>query len=984
MSLRTHRSEGSNRRLLSFLMGGILSVCPALAFSAAPSRPQPPSLESCRERFASQPEGRDAAMCFYQCAQVTSARDAIVRELTALMERHPDHGWLPLVLGHVGMLSSGKEAEGPYRRAAQTFRRLQDAEGEVLAAINLRAILLAQGRTEEAWDWTRRVVEVASASGRPELHARALIVEASQLYQVALDLGRAFRVLKRAESLVFPDGAEGLKKQYLSVMSTVSERLGRLEEASDVNARLVELTRSTGDLLLEAHARFTLANVALRRLERDHVPADRARALELARQAMAAAERAGNPTLVARAVRLTADLLGDTPEEHREADALLERCMALAESLDSDERRLACLWTRAERRAGVDPAGAIQDSEASLRLASEGNDPLFLALALRGRGTVAYRTQPLPQALAHAERALDALESLRQTQSDAFSQAELFATWARDYHRLAGWTLEAGGATGKPATLPFREAVSRAFAVSERLRARTLLDALVAFRARADSGDTPERRAQRSEVQSRLVAVQRQLLDPSLASAGREAALNELQELERRERDLRPAPRHGVREFASLASVENGLREDEALLVFLVGDDEDLSGTSAGGAWLFVVTRGRTHVHRIPERTRLAAAATLFSGLVERRDDSERGAAVALHAQLLGPALAGLPPTVRRLLLVPDGPLHDLPFAALRERRDGPPLVARYELALVPSASLWRHWHGEAPFTPVGEALVLADPEWGLGHGVSRPAARSRAGIFDEAAQLGALPEARREGLGVERELRDTRVVPRLLVGTEASERALKSADLSLVRVLHMAAHAVVDAESPERSALVLAPGAEDEDGILQPREIIRLRLDGALVVLSACRSASGAVLPGEGVLSLARAFFEAGSSAVVASLWPLRDAEAADLVEHFYRHLATGLSVSAALRAAQLEAIDAGLPPAAWAGLVVLGDAALVAAAPREDGAPMLSGLAGALVIAAALLGLLALRRWGRSSSERSKPVRRAGDARGLRFRGR
>ncbi|NVI98588.1 CHAT domain-containing protein [Myxococcus sp. AM009] len=969
MSLRTHRSERSNRRLLTFLLGAILSVCPGLASSAAPGPPQPPLLESCRERFAARPEGREAAMCFYQCAQVASARDAVVRELTSLVERHPDHGWLSLVLGHVGMLSSSKAAEGPYLRAAQTFRRLQDAEGEVLAAINLRAILLAQGRTQESWDWTRRVVEVASASGRPALHARALIVEASQLYEVALDLGRAFRVLKRAEPLVFPDGAEGLKKQYLSVMSTVSERLGQLEEASDVNARLVELTRSTGDLFLEAHARFSLANVALRRLERDHVPADRTRALALARQALAAAERAGNPTLEARAVRLTADLLGGTPEERREADALLERCMALAESLDSNERRLACLWTRAERRADVDPAGAIQDSEASLRLASGGDDPLFLALALRGRGTVAYRTQPLPQALAHAERALDALESLRQTPTDASSQAELFATWARDYQRLAGWTLEAGGATGKPATLPFREAVSRAFAVSERLRARTLLDALVASRALADSGDTPERRAQRSEVQSRLVAVQRQLLDPSLASDGREAALKELQELERRERDLRPAPRHGAREFASLAAVEQGLAEDEALLVFLVGDDEDLTGTSAGGAWLFVATRGGTHVHRIPERTRLAAAATLFSGLIERRDGSERGAAVALHAQLLGPALAGLPPTVRRLLLVPDGPLHDLPFAALRERRDGPPLVARYELALVPSASLWRHWHGESPFRPVGEALVLADPEWVLGQGVSRSAARVRTGIFEEAARLGALPEARREGLGVAKELRDTHVVPRLLVGTEASERALKRADLSRVRVLHLAAHAVVDAEAPERSALVLNPGADDEDGILQPREITQLRLDGALVVLSACRSASGAVLPGEGVLSLARAFFEAGSSAVVASLWPLRDEEAADLVEDFYRHLATGLSVSAALRAAQLEAIDAGLPPAAWAGLVVLGDAALVAAMPREEGAPM-AGLAGALVIAAALLMLLALWRWGRSGSARSKPL--------------
>ncbi|WP_426750300.1 CHAT domain-containing protein [Myxococcus sp. Y35] len=945
----------------------MLVVCPVSALGGAPGHPRSPTLVECRERFAARPEGRETAMCFFQCAQVASARDAVQRELAALEERHPDHGWLPLVLGHVKHLTDSRAAEGPYLRAAQTFRRVQDAEGEVLAGINLRVILLAQRRTEEAREWTQRVVEVASASGRPDLHARALIVQAGQHYEVELDLGRAFRVLKRAEALVFPDGADGLKKQYLTVLSTVSQRLGRLEEALDANHRLVSLAERTGDIFLEAQVRFTLADIATRRLERDHMPGDRAQALGLARQALAAAERSGSPTLEAWAVRLMADLLGDTPEERREADALLERCMALAEVLDSNERRLTCLWTRAERRAGVEPAGALQDSAASLRLASEAKDPMLLALALRGRATVAYRTQPLPEALDHAERALDALEALRQTQSDASSQAELFATWARDYHRLAGWTLEAGGATGGPASLPPRAALARAFAVSERLRARTLLDALLASHALADAEDTPERRTQRGAVQAQLVAVQRRLLDPSLVGAGREDTLKELQELERRERDLRPVPRHGAPEFASLEAVEQGLGEDEALLAFLVGDDEDHSGTSVGGAWVLVVTRAGTQAHQIPERTRLVAAATLFSGLVERRDGSELGAAVALHAQLLGPALAGLPPTVRRLLLVPDGPLHDLPFAALRERRDGPPLVARYELALVPSASLWRHWRGQAPHAPGGEALVLADPEWTSRQGMSRPSARSRAGIFAEAAQLGALPEARREGLGVEEALRDTHVIPRLWVGTEASEHALKRADLSRVRVLHLAAHAVVDAEAPERSALVLAPGTEDEDGILQPREISQLRLMGSLVVLSACRSASGAVLPGEGVLSLSRAFFEAGSRAVVASLWPLRDDEAADLMERFYLHLSKGLSTSAALRAAQLEAINEGLPPAAWAGLVVLGDAALVTTAPREDGAS-LPGAAGALAVIAVLLVLMGLgfgayRAWGRGA---------------------
>lgn len=932
----------------------LAEVCPSPALASEAARPQAPTLVECRERFLAHPEARESAMCFYQCAQAPPARDTVQRELTALVERHPDHGWLALVLGHVEHLTDRKAAEAPYQRAAMTFRRLQDAEGEVLAGMNLRVILLAQGRTQEAAEWTRRVVEVASASGRPELHARALIVEASQLYEVEQDLGRAFRVLKRAEALVFPDGGEGLKKQYLGVMSTVSERLGRLEEAADVNLRLAELARSTRDLFLEGHARYMLASLATRRLERDPTPGGREHALALARQALAAAENTGNQTQVTRALRITVAMLGNTPEERREADELLQRCMSLAELLGSNERRLACLSTRAVRRVDMDPAGAIQDADAALRLAVEGKDPLYLAWALRGRGTVAYRTQPLPEALRHAERALDAAEALRETQSDAPSQAELLATWVGDYHRLAGWTLEAGGATGQGATLPMREALTRAFAVSERLRARTLLDALVASRALASSEDTPERRAERGEVQRRLVAVQRRLLDASLEEGGRETALKELQELERHERDLRPAPRHGAPEFASLEAVEQGLGEDEALLAFLVGDDVDVSGTSAGGAWVLAVTRSGTQVHRLPERTRLVAAATLFSGLVERRDDSELGAAAALHAQLLGPALAGLPPTVRRLLLVPDGPLHDLPFAALRERPDGPPLVARYELALVPSASLWRHWRQAPARAPGGEALVLADPDRALRQPLARAAARERTGVFTEAARLGALPEARREGHEVEDVLRGTHTPARLHVGTDASEHALKSTDLSSVRVLHLAAHAVVDAEAPERSALVLAPGSEEEDGILQPREIAELHLKGALVVLSACRSASGTVLPGEGVLSLARAFFEAGAHAVVASLWPLRDDEAAALVERFYRHLATGAGTSAALRAAQLEAMEDGLPPAAWAGLVVLGDASLVATTPLERGGMTTGALALTTTAFLVLIGLV------------------------------
>src|SRR5262249_55021015 len=175
------------------------------------------------------------------------------------------------------------------------------------------------------------------------------------------------------------------------------------------------------------------------------------------------------------------------------------------------------------------------------------------------------------------------------------------------------------------------------------------------------------------------------------------------------------------------------------------------------------------------------------------------------------------------------------------------------------------------------------------------------------------------------------------------------------------AAHAVADDERPERSSVLLAPGSPAEDGLLQVREIADLPLGGRIVVLSACRSAGGSLLRGEGVLSLAPAFFQARAPAVVGSLWPLRDDEGERLFGAFYRHLAGGVSLGTALQAAQREAIAAGQPPAAWSGLVVIGDGDIV---PFPGGAP--ASPPPLVVIAIGVAVLLLVAGWARSRAAR------------------
>jgi CHAT domain-containing protein len=278
----------------------------------------------------------------------------------------------------------------------------------------------------------------------------------------------------------------------------------------------------------------------------------------------------------------------------------------------------------------------------------------------------------------------------------------------------------------------------------------------------------------------------------------------------------------------------------------------------------------------------------------------------------MAPALQFLGPGVRRLVVVPDGVLHQLPFDALRASAHDEPLATRYEMVSVPSASVWRTWRrGPAASRP--GVLALADPSLATR---ARGEASSRNATLAAGLQLGPLPYARREARAIAGHLAAVDVIE----GDAATERALKTRNLQPYGLIHFAAHAVADDARPERSAVLLAPGSADEDGLLQAREIEALDLEGRVVVLSACQTAAGIVQSGEGVLSLARAFFAAGARAVVGSRWPIRDDDAAAFFESFYRHLAMRLPTAAALQRAKIEAIRAGRPPAAWAGLVLLG----------------------------------------------------------------
>jgi hypothetical protein len=900
------------------IMGRLNAPCLGWILGALLSPAAPPAFASCEELLASPASAADGYACLW-----TLARQGRADEAARRLEGHLADPRARLVLARIET-DRGHDAEKLYREAVQGFVRAADAPGEALAHLGLAAFLVRRGRFADAEAAVAEAERIAQRAGDRVLGARVRNQRA-WLAQQKGDLTGAWRLFKEVEAEAIPGGPPDLQAVCLSGLAAVAHDTNQLQASMAYLRRQAEVSHRLGDYYDEARARGNLVITAFGLAGAGQMePAE----LEpLAQEALSASIAAANPGSEARAHLYLGDLKsGLEAREHYRRGLERGRQVASLTSIVLCLRGLALSLVEAEPR---DVPQALRLMEEAERLARP--SPTYFAFVRAARARLSALTGPPPRADADALRALDAAEAIRDRQDEDVARARAFSGWTFVYYRLVGHLLSA------PA--PSSADLELAFSVGERMRARVLLDELDAAQAVAGLAPSGAARNRRSEVLKALAAVQRRLLDPALGRADRDAGLAELEKLEREESALRAEMARADPAFGalraprlpSLAELQGLLAEDEALLSFLVASRHDPDHrTTEGGSWLWVVTRRGVRVHRLPDREALRPLVSIFLGLIERRDGSDAASAPRLHRELLASALDGLPPATRRLVVVADGPLHRLPFGALRATPQAPPLAARYVISHAPSATLWARWRSRAPALRA-DVLVLADPP----------------------QHLGPLPHARGEARAIIRHLGVHAIVR---TGAAASEPFLKTEDLARFGVLHIAAHAVLDEDRPERSAVLLAPGGTVEDGLLQPREIVGLGLSDPVVFLSACRSAGGVVVDGEGPLSLARAFFQAGARAVVASLWPVRDDESEELVGRFYRYAAEGRGVGEALAGAQRDGIQAGAPAAAWAGVVALGDAEARLGRPADPPSAAGGRWGGALRIALPLTALIVL----------------------------
>lgn len=793
-----------------------------------------------------------------------------------------------------------------YQEALTVWRRIGDRAGEAKALNNLGFLHAGLGEPQRALAAYEQALTVFRDTGNRVWEARVLH-NLGGAYRALGDLRRARVLLEEALALRRATESRGSEAQTLSVLGRTLHAAGDYAAAEGFQRQAVALLRALDDSRGQAEALRGLA-----RTLRD--AGDLAGAHDALDQAAAAIDLEDHPRELAR--------------------LLVERGLTRLASGDAE-------------------AAAADLAAAALRKRAE-RDPWGEAEALAGLATAERRRGRLRVAESHLAASVETIEASRLRVPGPDLKATFLGRWRDVYEEWIDVLMTLHAAE------PAAGFDLQALAASERARARSLLDLLAALDADLERRLDPALRERRLALRRRVAAKAERLQavvgkgeDAAVAAAEREIyeAVAALETLEAEVRLADPA----------LAALEAPPTADAAAVAAALAPDELLVEVALGAerSFLWTVGRGRVESFVLPGRAEVEAAARRVHEAASAPGGSASAegvaAAEALSAWLLPPGR--VPEGVRRLLLVPDGALHYLPFALLPAAPAVPGgrperLVDRYDVVTLPSASTLALAGRRDRPAVTGRLAALADPVFDVrdhrvgAEGGGEASAVGRGGTAVIAPGDGgnplSLPRLRHSRREVET---IAALVPAkvalVATGFAADRELVLSGELAAYQVLHFATHGILDDEHPELSGLVLSQvdaAGRPQDGFVRLRDVYGLDLGAGLVVLSGCRTALGREIRGEGLVGLTRGFLYAGVEQVLASLWRVDDRVTAELMERFYRALwIDRLSPAAALARAQRQI--AGDPrwsdPYFWSAFVLQESSRHPAAPAAAGGAP-------------------------------------------------
>lgn len=812
--------------------------------------------------------------------QRDSARAALARAML-LASGHPDReGWTRVALGQLlereGKLDSALvEARRAIRLARSTGdRQLQAGAHDLLGTLHS-----LRGRYRESLAADSTALALHRAEGAPPRKIAQSLNEVGIGYR---HLGRytdAVRAYEEALGI-----ARGLENPVLIAM--LSYNLSNIRAATDDLDEAMRLLKEslryseqlqhpqgmgmTGNALGDLYRRTGNLRAARHHLEQG---------LEINRRSGFAYGE-----LVARVHLGELETAERRPEAAR---AVLDSAVSIADASGFGRERVDARVALARvALLRTDPRQALRWAESAVQIADSLGDPEAQFEALEARGAALEAAGRAGAAGAYLQ-AIDLLESWR----GRLALGDLRMGIAEPRHQAY---------EGAIRVLLRQQRPQEALEVAERARARLLLELM----AERDAREAPASRGVelRQRLRERFAALERARPEEKPAVEREVARLTEALEALEAEARRQDRARGAVRypEPASLPDIRAGLAfSGRAVLAYFWGDQ---------GVYGWWITENSLHAARLGSADSLAALVGFLRRAVEHPSHGVDWTAPARRAYRA--LVAPLDPTpAGEIVVLPSGPLAHLPFEVLIPEAAAGPWGTARRFVYGPSASVLLALAGApAPESWGRTILAVGDPAL-----PRNPGSDAQHGVRTD--PLLPLPHAAAEARDVARLFRAGGAD--VLLGRHATRERWLELDPARYRYLHFAAHARVDDRRPERTHVVLAGQPLDLAAIR------RLRLRSELVTLSACETALGRRLRGEGVIGLPHAFLAAGARGVVVTLWRIDDRSTARFMGDFYRELHAGRDPADALLRARRARITAGgaeAHPSRWAPFVLTG----------------------------------------------------------------
>lgn len=852
------------------------------------------------------------------------------------------HGLLLYTLAFLlGAKGDFQQALNYYQQALTLFQSSGDSMMQAEALNNLAGAYKMLGEPLKAMDFHQQSLSMLP-SGRAEKVRSALLNNIGELYSEMGDWSLALQFYEK--SLAVSAALEDPRNHanVLHNIGAVYGRLGEPERALDYFEQSLVVRRQLKDPGPEADTQTEIAQVLLSQGQPEKAMDRVSRAIELAHVI-------GNIAKEANADYVLANIhiaLGQPERALEAAGRALEKRSQLHHQVDAAAALLLIGNIYLDLQKPGEAREHLQRASTMLKVLAA---PQLQARVTAAMARVERQLGNVQKALDETQEALKNIESVRARIGSPDLRASFLSTRRELYEFYLDLVLH------YPTQLAPQGNVALAFEISEKARARSLLETLSSQPTQSTTADELSSRKHKIEDElafdaSRLLRLRQQ------NATGADELERKIESLEFQYNQAESEQLRRDSSYAALAQpdfltvdgLQQKLLDDRTLLLeYYLGKEK---------SFLWAITRKSTLVYELPSQMNIENACRRFYNLVKthpvkaalpERKEELADAASELSNLVLGPVADSLGDY--RLLVVADGALHYVPFAALNQlhlsRGVYQPLAVTHEIVTLPSASAFaaqRAFFAQRT-VPNKSLAILADPVFS---------------IHDERLGLKAISSSPSTN-SISRESSITRLlehvtgshsgeIPRLpftaneadriiglapkgssfkAVGFSANRKLATSPELGDYKYLHFATHGYLDTRHPELSAIVLSlvdQSGNPEDGFLRLQDINNLHLRAELVVLSACETGLGKEVGGEGLIGLTRGFIHAGAARVLVSLWDVSDRGTSELMPRFYSGIQQhNQSPATALREAQLSMLKEKKwqDPYYWAAFILEGE---------------------------------------------------------------